>query len=199
MGRHGEDATVRILYVAAADLSLPSGQSVHVRRLVDAFQDLGHELRLVSLRSPGLSWSGPAPGWIQVDRPRVARLGHLLAEWRVARQAESAAAGAPPDVCLFRAGYLSLAPVFFGGLAARVPLVVECNALPREIARHAGEPRWRLAIAGLLERRILQRARAVGVVTPAIARSLVADYKLDPARVRVIPNGAWIQIGRAHV
>lgn len=183
---------MRILYVAAADLSLPNGQSVHVRRLADAFQDLGHELRLVSLRSPGLSWPGPAAGWIQVDRPRVARLGHLLAEWRVARQAERVAAGAPPDVCLFRAGYLSLAPLLFRGLAARVPLVVECNARPDVIARHAGEPRWRLAIAELLEHRILRRARAVGAVTPAVAQSLIADHRLDPARVRVIPNGAWI-------
>jgi glycosyltransferase involved in cell wall biosynthesis len=62
--------------------------------------------------------------------------------------------------------------------------------VPRVVVTEHIVGRPHSAVQGRLKRRELERAGAVTAVSAAVADSLVSDYGVDRARVRVVPNGA---------
>ncbi len=203
---------LKILYQAGVDLSLPQGNAVHVRRLAQGLESRGQTVRLLSTRpSAGIGWSGPSGGWAHVSGIPVPRLRHVTRELRLSRKARADAVSFEPDVRLIRQELFCFSPLLLprsqpGGCAGPgagrgcrrpAPLVLEIHASHGDLtAGQAGGPGnaggLRAKGARFVEGSALRRADAVVAVTSPLASSLITLHGLDPRRVHVIPNGAWI-------
>ncbi len=179
---------MRILY--SHRIQSRDGQSVHVEELVAAFRALGHAVRVVG---PGF-YAGHGFGG---ESRRVAALRRML-PGALAEAAElaynlpayrrlaAAARELRPELIYERYNLYYLA----GAALARrlgVPYFLEVNApLAEERSRHGGLRLHRLA--ALAEGRVWRAADCVLAVTEVLKARLVAAG-VDPARVRVVPNG----------
>ncbi len=189
---------MRILYHHRTQAD--DGQAVHVRSLIAAFAEEGHEVLEVGLvrHSAGGS-AAPAQGsagrrrWGWVTRlPRFAR---ELAEYGYSgpgrRRIVGAAARFRPEFIYERYAFGNAA----GAMAAqrlRVPLVLEVNSpMVDELMRTRG-----LSFPGLarkLETRILRAADRVCVVTGVLGDILV-DLGVERERLVVTPNGVHLAL-----
>lgn len=190
--------TVRVLYLAPVDLSRAGGQAAHVRRVSEALERNGHEIRLLTHRPTAeAAWSGPAGGQVHAGGPgglRVPRLRHLASESALARALGRESRRFRPHLLLVRQEALSISP-WLAGMAFRrrpVPLVVESNSSLPAVAASAGASRARVAWLASWEGRLLRAADAVGAVTSSLAASHGREYAIAGERLFVVPNGAWI-------
>lgn len=189
---------MRILYLAPVDLSRPGGQALHVRRIIEALERQGHELRLVAHHpTERLAWSGPAGGMVFAGGPeryRVRRLRMLASEWEMARALKREARRFGPDLLLVRQEALTVSP-WFAGLAGRrhpLPLAVESNSSLPAVAASAGASFRRVHWLASWEGRLLRAADAAGVVTPELVADHIRRHRVATDRLFVVPNGAWV-------
>jgi len=186
---------VKILYHHRTQAE--DGQAVHIRSLIAAFRQEGHEVREQSLvsraeeegeRAPGSSSAGRSSRWSWIGRvPRCAReLAEYGYTWPARRALLRAAAAFEPDFLYERYAFGNAAGV---GAAERLglPIVLEVNSpMVLELAQTRGLAWPRLARR--VERRIFRRATLVCVVTEVLGEML-AEMGVDRERLLVTPNG----------
>jgi glycosyltransferase involved in cell wall biosynthesis len=178
---------MRILYHHRTQGEEP--ESVHILSMVKAFQDLGHEVRVVGPSRKDLRAAGPNAGLLsRLKRAlpgaafELAQIGYNavtylklrreLREWR-------------PDLVYERYALYHSAGVT-AARHARVPLILEVNTpYAYAWARYYRLRFVRLAEA--LERRILRRAGAVVTVTEA-QRRFLEEKRLGGADITVTHN-----------
>ena len=205
---------MRLLYVCSDFGIAPSGTkgaSIHLRAITRALSHLGHEVILLSPKDgpgedhpaiPLLPDGGSAARrtskslkqWMNnhdLDDAVAKELRPLLYNASIVAPALEALGDDPPDAIIER---LSL----FGhvGLdlaeALNVPHIIEMNApLVEEATRYRSLQLK--ALADQVERRVLQRADAVTVVSDDLARWLLAAG-IAPERIQIIPNGADLDL-----
>jgi glycosyltransferase involved in cell wall biosynthesis len=198
---------VRIAYLSCDFGVAPSGtqgSSVHLRSVVSALRDLGHEVHVFS---PGDGEDDPAlPGFHRVPlagfAKRAARAikrdgadlpAHLASELRRLLYAESVQRvllphleELEPDFLYERYSLFSYAGVELAR-RLRIPAILEMNApLAHEGAKYRG---WVLRDAAReMEREILCAADHIFVVSGDLAVH-AQELGVDAARVTVLPNG----------
>jgi glycosyltransferase involved in cell wall biosynthesis len=200
---------MRVAYLCA-DFGIPlrgfKGASVHVREMVSALEERGHEVLLIS---PNAGQGNPLPDrakllevtpapWLKTARRLLGRaLGEkwprlpkeaeeLLFNGGLYRRALADLERFAPEVIYERYSLFNLA-----GLALarrlRVPHLLEVNApLRLERARTRGLVLERAARA--VERVLFGRSDGLFVVSRAL-RDYALERGADPARVFVLPNG----------
>jgi len=181
---------VRILYHHRTQAE--DGQAVHIRALIAAFRELGHEVREVSLvpRAEAVRAAAPARpsrlGWIA----RAPRFARELAEYGYGPVARGTVLRAGRD---FRPDFLYERYAFgntAGIAAARTlgkPLVLEVNSpmvLELERTRGLSFPR----LARRIENRVFRSATLVCTVT-GVLRDMLIELGVAPERLLVTPNG----------
>jgi glycosyltransferase involved in cell wall biosynthesis len=182
-----------ILYLAGIDLSLHQGHAVHVRRLCEALAERGHRIQLLCHRpAEALDWTAASVSVRTVAPLPLSRLRHPSAEWRLGRALRQMMAAHRPDLVLVRQELFTVAPLVAGRRRNGPLLVAESNSSLPGVAGIGGASRWRCRLAGRFEGRLLRAADAVGVVSPRLAQVQIDSHALDPDRVAVIPNGAWL-------
>jgi glycosyltransferase involved in cell wall biosynthesis len=205
---------MRLLYICS-DFGIPpdgtKGPSIHLRSITRGLAEAGAEVLLLSPKD-GPGGDHPAQRLLPPGCPPADQDAKLLKEWMTQRgygdalakelrpllynawapdQALRELRRRPVDVIVER---LSL----FGhvGLdlsqALEAPLVVEVNALLSEEAR-----RFRslllVELAQRIERRVLEAAAAVLVVSAQLAEQLVA-IGVERQKIHVVPNGADLEV-----
>jgi glycosyltransferase involved in cell wall biosynthesis len=201
---------MRLLYVCS-DFGIPpsgtKGASVHLRAITRGLSEMGHEILLLSPQD-GPNGDHPARRLLPAGSGPVGKSTKLLKQWMLDRgfgdalpkelrpllynawvrdRARAALEESRPDAIIER---LSL----FGhvGLdlaeSLDLPLIVEVNALLVEEAR-AFRSLELGQLAETIERRVLERADAVVVVSAALA-DRVQSLGIAPRKIHVIPNGA---------
>ncbi|MGH7150444.1 MAG: glycosyltransferase family 4 protein [Planctomycetota bacterium] len=174
---------MRILY--AHRTRARDGSAVHIRGLVEALRERGHEvLELGPPLRAGGGGSRERPGWLRRAAREMAEYAYTpFGAWRLAREARRFC----PDVLYQRYAFADASGVLVAGRRS-VPILLEVNApLAREIHRTRGLlfP----ALARRLERSILRRASRIAAVS-AVLRDELAGEGIDPSRILVTPNGA---------
>jgi glycosyltransferase involved in cell wall biosynthesis len=177
-------------------------------------QTLGHVTHCQNLRAVAGRRRDLEPVWLPIlFDPGSARLVPFLgSNWTAraslrSRRALSALQGpARPESILFHTQATALLSL---GIMARVPSVVSIDATPMNfdtVGEHYGH---RSAGEGFLDRQKFRRTRdAFRAASMLVAwsdwarDSLVVDYGVDPARVRVLAPGAserFFELGRSRV
>ncbi len=175
----------RVLYLNWRDARHPEGggSEVYAERVTDGLAALGHEVTLLTARYAGSAAEEVRPSGVRVVR-RGGRLGvYPRAAWAVRTgQVER------PDVIIeTQNGVPYLAAVW----APRTPHVVLVHHVHREQWPVVVGPR--LARAGWwVESRLAPKvnARRPYVAVSEVTRSELGELGVDPARVRVVHNGA---------
>lgn len=191
-----------------------SGAARPVRAAFVMEQTLGHVTHDRNLREVVAQQTDVAPTWLPIsfDVQGPARLVPLLrsnwsvrASWRARRALDRALAAQPHDVLLFHTQVTSL---FSVALMGRLPTVVSLDATPVNydaVGQHYGH---RAAGDGFLDRQKYQlNRRAFHAAARLVAwshwakQSLVDDYGVDGAKVRVLAPGAsprYFELGQAR-
>ncbi len=180
---------MRILYhhrIASKD-----GQITHIEEMVEALQDLGHEVRIVGPEvHHGDSGSGGSPGWVGKLKAGLPSALYELAEASYSlvayRRLMKAVSAFSPDVIYERYALFQPAGVW-ASRRTGVPLLLEVNA-PYAIARRKYGTMALGGFADRVERFTFRGATRVFPVTQVLADILVG-MGVQRDRVRVIPNG----------
>ncbi|MBI4717173.1 MAG: glycosyltransferase family 4 protein [Planctomycetes bacterium] len=199
---------MRVLYVCSDHGVKPDGvkgASVHLRAITAGLARLGHEVQVLSPNgAPGGDHPAPA---VLPDAPGISAAVRPLKNWLlehgldegVARefrsllynawaneQAPAAMANRPPEAIVERLSLFSHLGLDLA-TAFDVPLVVEVNA---PLTKEAAEFRslHLRSLAGEIERRVLERADRVVVVSAALRERLTAKG-VHPDKIHVVPNG----------
>ena len=207
---------MRILYLCSDSgvaLTRNNGSAVHLRSIVKAFVELGHDVELLISRAEGAEELGvpvraiPDLEFVRTlnrvaakaelsstDREQqTATLRALRRIWRnasVERVLSDEIAARRPDLIYERYSPFSVA----GPLVARrlgCPHVLEVNApLAWEGARHRGQ-----ALnegAEVLERLAFEAGSHIVAVSDEL-REILAQAGVDPGKIRVVPNGVDVR------
>ena len=175
-------------------------------------QTLGHVTHARNLRAALAERPSLDPCWLPIPFgvTGAARLIPLYrgnwsvrASWRARRALRSALAHGPLDALLFHTQVTSL---FSADLMRQIPTVISLDATPFNYDEVGASYGHRAANDGFLDRQKYQMNRralhgAVALVAWSewAKRSLVEDYGVDPARVRVLAPGAssaFFEVGR---
>lgn len=172
------------------------GQAVHIEELVGALRELGHEVRVVGpTAAADKAGMGADVAWVARLRAALPKAVYecmeLAYSWLAYRRLAKAAREFEPDFIYERYNLYLLAGL---ALARRrkIPLLLEVNApLVDERCKFGGLGLPRMA--RWAEDRVWRGADAVLPVTRVLA-DMVAQRRVLPARLHVIPNG----INRHH-
>ena len=190
---------MNILYLNA-DRGIPvrshKGAAVHVRAMIDAFSQLGHEVTLIAPRLGPNDGPEPAARLVHVPLPRIekndlapdALREHQAVTYRpVFLQAASRElAHGNFDFIYERYSLWSDAGAHLARMTG-LPLVLEVNSpLRQEAATFRGLHDH--ALAARIEAEQLRAAHTVVVVSEALARYVIAQGA-SPDRVLTLPNG----------
>jgi glycosyltransferase involved in cell wall biosynthesis len=176
----------------------PSGASNHLRSVVRALAELGHEVRIAAprLADDRGHWDHPLPASLVTCEPRSfpSFLRERGETWGARRLATRAIAGWTPDLIWERHALFVDAGQ---RLAARLgcPRVVELNAplsLERTHIRSPGRARR-------LEGESLRSADSVAAVSAWLAQWAIQDAGCAGHRVHHIPNGSDVTLGNPSV
>jgi len=168
------------------------GQAVHIRAMIEALSQEGHQVREVALveRTAGDDAS-VASGWSWFSHlPRFAReLGEAAYSFPARRRILREARSFTPDFIYERYAFGNS-----GGVSAAkhlgLPLVLEVNSpMVAELSATRGLSFPRLARR--IERSILRRASRVCTVTGVLADMLV-DLGVERGRILLTPNGVHL-------
>ena len=179
---------MRIIYHHRTQLD--DAQGIHVRAMVRAFQELGHEVDVISLvgaSSNGASLAGKRPWHIRTSRlPRgVYEALSLIYNIFGYRQLARALRQRPADLIYERYALNT----FCGALASRrfgVPLLLEVNAPWRDQSPSLGPIRFR-RLARRLERWVCSNSTRTIVVSEAL-KQLVLDEGVPEGKLTVMHN-----------
>ncbi len=201
---------MRLLYVCSDFGIAPSGTkgaSVHLRAITRALSEMGHEVLFLSPQD-GPDGDHPARRLLPAGSGSVGKNTKLLKQWMLDRgfgdalpkelrpllynawvrdRARAALAASRPDAIVERLSLLGHVGLDLAE-SLDLPLVVEVNALLVEEAR-AFRSLELERLAAAMERRVLERADAVVVVSAALAERL-QGMGIAPRKLHVIPNGA---------
>ena len=171
------------------------GQSVHIDEMIAAFQDLGHEVRVVSPATASKDGSekymGSEVGWVRrlkLFLPRAAyevlEFGYsLVAYWRLAVAVKEF----KPDFIYERYNLFLLAGVFIKKRYG-LPLLLEVNApLVDERSKHSGGIRLE-KFARWAEDYVWRQADYVLPVTHVLG-NIIRERGVRASKIKVIPNG----------
>jgi glycosyltransferase involved in cell wall biosynthesis len=169
-------------------------EGIHIREMVNAFRDLGHDVRVVSLVGDNTRPTVPgARRWSRLAK-RIPSSAYELAELAynvVGRRALAKAVREfEPDAIYDRYNSYSTAAVTVGRRAG-LPILLEVNspvAYERTEYEHLKLKLPRLAKR--YERRICTGADHVFAVSTPLRDYLVREYHLPDTHVTVLPNGA---------
>ena len=202
---------MRICYVCAdpgVALSRNNGSARHLRSVVRALVDGGHEVELLASRLENAEELGvpvhpiPAPqmvpdllyeaGDCSAPERTIARaLRHILLNPAVERALEQRLAVRRPDFVYERYSPFSAA----GGWTCRrrrVPHILEVNApLAWEGARHRGQALPEAA--GMLERAAFEATSRIIAVSDELREQLV-EGGVERSRIQVVPNGVEAEV-----
>lgn len=200
---------MRLLYVCSdygIALDGVKGASVHLRAITRALAERGHEVSVLAPRGK-LPENHPATLLDEAPSPLVDTVHHELRDFLAERELDEgvarelrpliysativerviiAAASRPPEAIIERLSLfghvgLDLARVF------HVPYIVEVNAPLTKEASQFRSLNLR-TLGGEIERRVLEKADGVAVVSGALAERL-ALKGVDAGKIRVVPNG----------
>jgi glycosyltransferase involved in cell wall biosynthesis len=181
---------VKVLFLAsdpALGPDVPFGDSIRVRLLIEALQELGHEVEV--------RWAGPAGAPGRVGQPRQSRIPiwarQLVRDARDLARARSFRRGlgnvGQPDVVFEFAAYLTDVGVSVSHRLS-VPYVVEIEGPLAELRYERG-PRGLRWYGDRIERRRLAAADRVVTVSEAYARRMIEEG--GPAHGTIaVPNVA---------
>ena len=166
------------------------GQSTHIDEMIAGLRAEGHAVRVSSPQVGGQNQSGGSPGWVGKLKARMPRQIYELAELAYSVLAYQKLCAAiqqeKPDGIYERYNLYLLAGVWakkrFG-----LPLILEVNAPMAQERRQYGGLSWP-RLADWAERCVWQNADVLVPVTQVLADYMVGQG-IDPARIRVIPNG----------
>jgi glycosyltransferase involved in cell wall biosynthesis len=158
-----------------SDRSLGSGSTVAIAGLAEGLRTLGHRVRVLR----------PGRALPTLDATRLAF--NVGLRQRLATTRADLVVGFDFDGCFLRSDLTS-------------PYVVSLKGVMADEKRYeAGWDRARFEVMSRLERRNARRADRVIVTSDHSRNVAVSAYDLDPARVRVVPEGidvdAWSAIG----
>jgi glycosyltransferase involved in cell wall biosynthesis len=161
-------------------------EGVHIREVVSAFRELGHEVRVLGLAADGGSRSGVAarlrhasPSWSY----ELASVAANVAEYASIRRE---AASFHPDF-LYKRHARNDVGALSAARALGIPSVLEVNCLFTDADYCVFEPITFRGLSERLERRALSTAtRVIAVSTPLAAKASA----LGRADVTVLPNAA---------
>lgn len=169
-------------------------EGIHIREMVTALRDLGHQVRVVSLIGEGADTTKASERrWTRVSRliPEAVYEGAELAYNVIGRrQILSAAAEFAPDVIYDRYNSYSTAALTAANVL-HVPLMLEMNA-PVAYERTEYE-RLKLRMPNLArryERRICRGAHHIFVVSSPLKAFVMKQYDVHSDAITVLPNGA---------
>jgi glycosyltransferase involved in cell wall biosynthesis len=178
---------VRILALSWTPVWPPSGgASVRAYALLSRLKT--HDLRLVA--------PGPFPPGMQGEDWRTARrrafgfnLDTLVRFSPLARRRARAAA------CAFEPDLVLAFGIWSAGMASEVdaPMVLDASHVELVTAREGGRSRPACALVELIESRALRQARRVWTVSAEDGRRFAGLYRLEPERLRIVPNGVDLQ------
>jgi glycosyltransferase involved in cell wall biosynthesis len=206
---------VKILYLSA-DMGIPvlggKGAAVHVRAMVTALRDRGHDVVVVTPQLTKSPWIAPAACDVPVLHvPASPSIADIATKLRAFADGLGAPRGVasdirrvlynqdllarlrqqfehdPPDVVYERASLFSTAGVTFAGEAG-VPHLLELNAPLSDEQRRYREGGSLGALAELAEAWTLGHTDAVLAVSAPLAARVVAGG-IPADRVHVVPNG----------
>ncbi|HYM13119.1 MAG TPA: glycosyltransferase family 4 protein [Bryobacterales bacterium] len=173
------------------DLRASTGAATQLEQTVKGLKRLGHQVLVVDRHRKPPNWSHGRRQWLH------GWLWETANHWRSLR-------GVGPEMDVLRRErpdvVLTLHALRFSSLlAARrlgIPVVLQVNApVPHEIRCYRPELRLLPRISDWVERRMLQAADGVIVVSNAL-RDHLARRGAEPAKITVIPNGADVQLFR---
>ncbi|MBM3286671.1 MAG: glycosyltransferase family 4 protein [Candidatus Eisenbacteria bacterium] len=175
---------LRVAAFSAIDLSLPQGHALHLRGILDALANRGHDVMLVTPRAAGPS----VPTAFQRLEVRPLRwrflyywsfelLGGCRLFW--------SCAGGKRDLIYVRQDLYTIAPVIVSRLL-RLPLVLEVNALLTEDPALGRSPIARRLVAAS-ERVCLRNATTVIALSEQLGTTLARSRGIDAGRIRVVP------------
>lgn len=186
---------MRIVYHhrTAAD----GAEGIHIRELIRAFRELGHEVRVAALVGEGDDGAhrlAPrASRWRRVQRLipsavyEVAELGYNVLGSRMVAQAIEEFR---PDFVYDRYNSYSTA-ASNAALPARLPYVLEMNSpVAYERVAYENLPLKLPRLARRYERRICAAATHIFAVSTPLKSHLVDLYDLPSSQITVLPNGA---------
>jgi len=195
-----------------ADKSLTSvtATALHIRSVVDAFKKRGHAVRIISFVDRQPHWSDDGITWQKI--PPVKRSVALRVIESVVRGIQNrlklpyfnifdsyrfsdACVAAAADVDVFYERFWILAS---GGLIAskrlNVPIIYEVNGDIVEEYRQRGNtlPRLHWSAIHFVTEKMFRYAEKVIAVNDVLMERLHLRYRLQPAKVCVIDNGARV-------
>ncbi len=174
-------------------------EGIHIREMVAAFRDLGHEVRVVALvGEPALSvpeqtaarprqrWS-VFSRWLPGGAYEIAELGYNV----VGKRAIARAIGEfRPDLIYDRYNSYSTAAVDVGNKTG-IPVFLEVNApVAYERTEYERRPLRFSRLATRIERRVFNAADHVFAVSTPLKEFLVSQRGVLDSRVTIVPNGA---------
>jgi glycosyltransferase involved in cell wall biosynthesis len=186
---------MRIVYHHRTQLE--DAQGIHVRAIVAAFRELGHEVEVISVAGSSSGSGGLDGGSLRIDTARLPRavyealsLGYNAYGYR---QLGRAIRRHRPDLI-----YERYAPnTICGVLAGRrfdVPVLLEINASWHDHSPSGAPPRFRW-LARRLERWVCTHSTGTIAVSAALKRHLAASG-VPERQITVMPNG--VDLARFH-
>ena len=197
----------------APDLGRVSGPQLHTTAVINGFKKLGHSVRVVAFQKRKLGWSEDLANWTPprygitaspMYRFAQSVLRRLQTELRLPflglfdslRYADACYQHLRDfDVLYERHGYMG-----FGGVIVsrwlRIPLVIELNGnIVKEIdERGLDMTPLQRKIGTWITVRTLAAADRVVVVSKALERTLVDEYRLPAEKISVVLNGVDIDL-----
>ena len=195
------------------NMSNVSASVLHVKAVVEGFERLGHQVRLVTFQNGQLQWSDDRVHWQAADLGRCqsrsfrtlestlrgiqSRLHlpylRLFDSYRFSEACVSALA----DIDILYERYWLLG---YGGLIAAkrlgIPLVLELNGdLFEEYAQLGLElSRFQWAAINFITRQMFKQTTHIVAVSEPLKQGIVRRFKLDPAKFSVVINGAEVDL-----
>jgi glycosyltransferase involved in cell wall biosynthesis len=196
---------VRIAYLHY--LSHDDSALTHVGEFARAARDLGTVVDVYAMNAdvePGAALASVSPSSSprRSLKRRLSRYLHepkdLVWNWRHLRKERRILGTSPPDVMLVRARLLT-ASFLVTARRLGLPVVLEVNAPVLESSVYKREYFHLPYIPSALERWQLAAADAITVVSSSLKSYFVDRYRLPPAKLTVVPNGADVTRFRPDV
>ncbi len=187
-----EERLMKILYSFFHNYS---SMPYHTREWIEAAIELGHKVRVVTAIDPvfleTIGWNGNID-IAQVAYPGTKGLKKLILLKNHRQTLADNMQSFKPDIVYERFSFISAA---MASISARfpVPYCIELNGIPNDENALAGKKRFIETLMGLLQLYAYRRADRMITVTGRIRDWAIAEYGIDSATVKYLPNGVNIE------
>ena len=169
-------------------------EGIHIREMISAFQELGHEVRVVALAGESNpSWEDKTSRWALVKR--------VIPEWSLelaemsynlvgVRNVSRAIKQFRPDFVYDRYNLYTNAAVK-AARRAGIPSILEVNSpIAYERTHYEVHPLRFPRLANHYERKVFQSADHIFAVSTPLQEYLITETDVPAQRITVLPNGA---------